>query len=134
MGGNSFGVPSLGETALQPVVECEWCSRPCVLLFGTDLIFCFLCLQVAGDADSLSEDKQAESEEEEEGRAPNSPGNPRGTHNVSQSLASFSGPWHCSAPGEYPPKPSGVADCWPSDAACAEGESWGEPEQQDSVN
>lgn len=101
--GNSFGVLSLWEAALHPVVEREHRSRPCVLPFGTNLTFSFLCLQVAGDADSLSKDKQAESEEEEEGRAPNSPGNPRGTHAVAQSLPSFSGPRHCSAPREDPP-------------------------------
>lgn len=34
--------------------------------------------QVAGDADRVPQDQQAEPEEEEEGRAPNSSGNPRG--------------------------------------------------------
>lgn len=61
-----------------------------------------LCLQVAGDADRLSQDEQAESEEEEEGRAPNSPGN-SGTHtHCRQSLAFLSGPWPCSGPGVDP--------------------------------
>lgn len=115
MGENSFGVRSLWEAVLRPMVECEDHSCPCVLPFGTDLTFCFLCLQVAGDADSLSEDKQAESEEEEESRAPNSPGNPRGTHTVTRSLASLSGLRHCSAPGEEPPqtsRTSGLPALW----------------------
>lgn len=104
--GNSFGVHSPWEASLQPTVERVCCSRPCALPFGTDLTFCFLCLQVAGDADSLSEDKQAESEEEEEGGAPDSPGNPRGSHAVAWSLASLSGPQHCAPPGKRSPQTS----------------------------
>ena len=112
-------------SATLPSLRATLWHRPHLLLF--------LCPQVAGDADSLSEDKQAESEEEEEGRAPNSPGNPGGTHTVAWSLASLSGPQHCSASGEDPPKPAGPALCQPPDAACAEGESRGKPGQQDGV-
>lgn len=66
---------------------------------------------MAGDADSLSKDKQAESEEEEEGRAPNSPGNPSSTQRGGNTLSPSPLPpsqSHSIAllPGKIPPKPS----------------------------
>lgn len=111
-----FEIHSLWEAVLQ---EREHHSHPCALPFSTHLTFCFLCLQVAGDAHSLSEDKQAESEEEEEGRAPNSPGNPMGGHTSPLPPSQDHG--ITLLLGKMLPNPLVRR----ADAACAKGESQG---------